>query len=183
MQRYCLAQVFLLALLCPAGIAQAQRPDGAAIYRQRCAGCHDNSLERVPSRDAIASLSVEEVSKTLTTGTMRQQAAGLGTSEIQALAEFVTTRPVVPPSQQTARPGAKAPALVNPAVDVNAKRCVDDLPVHLRGSMWNGWGRDLVNSRYQPDPGINAEDVPKLRVKWVFAYPGALAEGQPTVVG
>ena len=183
MQRYCPAQVFLLALLCPAGIAQAQRPDGAAIYRERCAGCHDNSLERVPSRDAIASLSVEEVSKTLTTGAMRQQAAGLGASEIEALAEFVSTRPVVPPSQRTAGPGAKAPVLVNPAVDVNAKRCVDDRPVHLRGSMWNGWGRDLVNSRYQPDPGIKADDVPKLRVKWAFAYPGALAEGQPTVVG
>ena len=183
MQRRWLTGIFFLGLLCKAATAQPEAPGGAVLYRQRCAACHDNSQERVPSRDAIAALSVQEVTKTLTSGSMQQQAAGLSAAEILALAEFVTTGAVVPPNQQSTGLGTKAPALLNSAVDVNANRCADDRPVRVAGSMWNGWGRDLANSRYQPDPGIKAEDVSKLRLKWAFAYPGALAQGQPTIVG
>ena len=32
------------------------------------------------------------------------------------------------------------------------------------GPMWNGWGRDLGNSRYQPDPGLTAEQVARLKL-------------------
>jgi len=39
-------------------------------------------------------------------------------------------------------------------------------------SQWNGWGRDLDNSRYQPKPGIKPEDVPRLKVKWAWTHPG-----------
>ena len=121
------------------------------------------------------------MTKTLTSGSMPQQAAGLSAAEILALAEFVTAGAVVPPKQQSTGLGTKAPAMLNSAVDVNANRCADGRPVRVAGSMWNGWGRDLANSRYQPDPGIKAEDVSKLRLKLAFAYPGALAQGQPTI--
>jgi polyvinyl alcohol dehydrogenase (cytochrome) len=183
MQEYWFNGIVFLCFLCGAGIAQAQAPDGAAIYRQRCAVCHDNPQERVPSRDTIASLPLQVVTNALTTGSMKEQAAGLSAAEIQALAGFVTGRTAVPPSQQTLGTIARAPAVANPAVDVNANRCANDPPARLGGTMWNGWGRDLGNSRYQPDPGIKADDVPKLKVKWAFAYPGALAQGQPTIVG
>jgi polyvinyl alcohol dehydrogenase (cytochrome) len=33
---------------------------------------------------------------------------------------------------------------------------------------WNGWGRDLDNSRYQPEPGLTAAAVPDLKMKWAF---------------
>jgi len=78
MQRRWLTGIFFLGLLCRAATAQPQASGGAVLYRQRCAACHDNSQERVPSRDAIASLSVQEVTKTLTSGSMQQQAAGPG---------------------------------------------------------------------------------------------------------
>jgi polyvinyl alcohol dehydrogenase (cytochrome) len=52
------------------------------------------------------------------------------------------------------------------------------------GPTWNGWGRDLDNSRYQPAPGIGADDIPKLHLKWAFGFPNAVsAWGQPTVAG
>src|SRR5262245_14288036 len=52
------------------------------------------------------------------------------------------------------------------------------------GPMWNGWGRDLNNSRYQPDPGFTADQIPRITVKWAFGFPNAVsAWGQPTVVG
>jgi polyvinyl alcohol dehydrogenase (cytochrome) len=56
-------------------------------------------------------------------------------------------------------------------------------PIELTGSIWNGWGRDLDNSHYQPNPGFQLADVPKLKLKWAFAYSGGRANGQPTVIG
>ena len=35
-------------------------------------------------------------------------------------------------------------------------------PVALGSAQWNGWGRGLDNTRYQPEPAIRASDVPKL---------------------
>src|ERR1022692_4381392 len=55
-------------------------------------------------------------------------------------------------------------------------------PVALGSVQWNGWGRDLDNSRYQPEPAIRASDVPKLAVIWAYGYQGGTAYGQPTIV-
>jgi polyvinyl alcohol dehydrogenase (cytochrome) len=55
-------------------------------------------------------------------------------------------------------------------------------PVAVGTAQWNGWGRDLENSRYQPEPAIRATDVPKLRLKWAYGYAGAQANGQATIV-
>ncbi|SPF53970.1 Polyvinylalcohol dehydrogenase [Candidatus Sulfopaludibacter sp. SbA4] len=56
-------------------------------------------------------------------------------------------------------------------------------PIALTASDWNGWGRDLDNSHYQPHPGIQLADVSKLKLKWAFAYSGGKANGPPTVIG
>ena len=55
-------------------------------------------------------------------------------------------------------------------------------PVALGSALWNGWGRDLDNSRYQPEPAIRANDVARLKLKWAFGYPTDAQAGQPTVV-
>src|SRR5271165_7294350 len=55
-------------------------------------------------------------------------------------------------------------------------------PVALGAAQWNGWGRDLDNSRYQPEPALRATDVPKLALKWEFGYRSSAVAGQPTVV-
>lgn len=55
-------------------------------------------------------------------------------------------------------------------------------PVALGSALWNGWGRDIDNSRYQPEPALRASDVEKLKLKWAFGYQGALGLGQPTIV-
>jgi polyvinyl alcohol dehydrogenase (cytochrome) len=55
-------------------------------------------------------------------------------------------------------------------------------PVALGTALWNGWGRDLDNSRYQPEPALRASDVGKLALKWSFGYQGGGEFGQPTVV-
>ena len=61
--------------------------------------------------------------------------------------------------------------------------CIDRPgPVALGSAQWNGWGRDIENTRYQPEPAIRATDVSKLALKWAFGYPGSSASGQPTIV-
>jgi polyvinyl alcohol dehydrogenase (cytochrome) len=54
--------------------------------------------------------------------------------------------------------------------------------VALGSVQWNGWGRGLDNTRYQPEPAIRASDVTKLALKWAYGYPGGTEFGQPTVV-
>src|SRR5579871_19618 len=77
-----------------------------------------------------------------------------------------------------------ASALGQTAPAASPKPCADDGgPIVLKGSIWNGWGRDLDNSHYQPDPGFQLAQVSKLRLKWAFAYGAGKANGQPTVVG
>ena len=54
----------------------------------------------------------------------------------------------------------------------------------ISSSSWNGWGSDASNSRYQPKPGITAADVPNLKLKWAFGFPGgSQAYGNPVVAG
>jgi len=51
---------------------------------------------------------------------------------------------------------------------------------------WNGWGVDPAQHRFQPSEmaGLAANDVPRLKLKWAFGFPGAVrAIAQPTVVG
>jgi polyvinyl alcohol dehydrogenase (cytochrome) len=45
---------------------------------------------------------------------------------------------------------------------------------------WNGWGADLSNTRFQPEP-LSAS---QLKLKWAFGFPGAKAvSGQPVIAG
>jgi polyvinyl alcohol dehydrogenase (cytochrome) len=55
-------------------------------------------------------------------------------------------------------------------------------PVALGSAQWNGWGRGLDNTRYQPEPAIRDSDVAKLALKWSYGYPNGTEFGQPTVV-
>jgi polyvinyl alcohol dehydrogenase (cytochrome) len=74
---------------------------------------------------------------------------------------------------------AAAPADVLPEKNI----CADPAgAVALGSAQWNGWGRDLDNTRYQPEPAIRATDVPKLALKWAFGYRGSAVSGQPTIV-
>ncbi len=77
--------VCLFALMASALPAQ----DGAGIYKQRCASCHDNPGPRVPALSAIKEKSGEAIYRALTSGTMKTQAQGLSTGEILALISYV----------------------------------------------------------------------------------------------
>jgi polyvinyl alcohol dehydrogenase (cytochrome) len=146
----------------------ATSAEGEALYKQKCAVCHDNPQDRIPPRFLIARRSAEDVMQTLTTGSMKQQASGLSAEQIKAIAIYLTGK----------LPGTNSQA------SLQENLCkASGAAINLKAPQWNGWGRDLDNSRYQPTPGIKAEDVPRLKVKWAWAHPGPMATGQPTIIG
>ena len=56
----------------------------------------------------------------------------------------------------------------------------------LEGSMWNGWGADTRNTRYQSADaaGLAAADVERLTLKWAYGFTDdQFVSSQPTVVG
>jgi polyvinyl alcohol dehydrogenase (cytochrome) len=141
---------------------------GSQLYAQFCSSCHDHPKDRIPARGIIARRTPEEVMQALTNGLMRTQAAGLNMNDRVAVATFLT---------------GKAPS-DNQPVPPEKNLCAAHGAAALDGaSSWNGWGRDLDNSRYQPNPGFTAADVPRLKVRWAFGYRATYIYGQPVVVG
>lgn len=63
--------------------------DGATLFQQRCAMCHDHPQGNIPPRAIIASRSQAQIVEALTRGVMRAQASGLSERDIEAVAEFV----------------------------------------------------------------------------------------------
>ena len=168
-----LAAVLTLFGICCAGLAKAA-PDpatletGGRIYAERCAQCHDNPQGRAPARYALQRLrSADFIVAALTGGLMQNQAQGLTPAEIATVATFLTGQ----------MPGTTHDP------DPDANRCKDTARPSARlAADWNGWSPTSDNTRYQTTPGLTTRQVPRLKVKWVFAYPDGGIAGQPTVV-
>src|SRR5215469_10407748 len=159
-------RVCLFALMLPHLSAQ----DGAAIYKERCAMCHDAPKERVPALSAIKAMSGEAIYLALTTGLMKTQAAGLSTGQLFALIGYIA-----PTGESHTAPPVFTPTCKG-----------DDAFRPNAGSQWNGWSTSPTNSRFQDaaSAGLSAADVPRLKLKWAFNL-GAVTMGraQPTVAG
>jgi polyvinyl alcohol dehydrogenase (cytochrome) len=161
------ARLSVLFLLGMAASAQ----DGAALYKQRCAPCHDNGVNRAPASDALKKITPEAVQNSLLNGSMAMMGMGLSTAEIRAVATHVTGKAFGGSAMpQRAYCASPAPALAKP----------------LAGPHWNGWGVDAENHRFQPAAmaRLTAAETPRLKLKWAFAFPNATrANAQPTVAG
>jgi polyvinyl alcohol dehydrogenase (cytochrome) len=120
----------------------------------------------VPSKESLGNRNPINIVMTLMTGAMRPQAAGLSTEQARAIAAYLT-----------AEAASHRPALRPNLCPMTAE------PVDTARTGWNGWGWDVANSRHHPHPGLAASDVPRLKLKWAFAYPAAMTWGQPTVMG
>src|SRR5258708_21463379 len=122
----------LLAGACVSILAAG--PDGAAIYKQQCALCHDHSSEtRAPAPAAMREMSPENVIKSLETGQMKQQGAALSGEQRAAVAEFLTAKSI----GRAAADRAGICANANAAFTPDARN-------------WNGWGVDCTKCRFQP---------------------------------
>lgn len=162
----------LLVLLCaaPAGL-QAQ--DAEALFAARCAVCHLNpdplKDAHTPSRTDMALFTPNSVYAALNDGLMRQQAADLPDADKRALARWITGKEV---NEVT--------------LAVTANQCSSNPPLTdpQQGSLWNGWGPDVHNTRFAADGGISAAELPKLKLAWAYGLPGeSQPRAQPAVMG
>ena len=143
----------LLAIILPVLSAQ----DGTAIYKERCAKCHDMPAARVPALATIKAMSGEAIYAALTNGLMKTQAEGLSTGDIFALIGYI------------APTGGTQPAVV--PIFTPTCKSQGAFQVDAKAPQWNGWSTSVTNSRFQDatSAGLAAADVPKLKL-WAGAY-------------
>ena len=154
-------------------LAQAQAPDGAAVFQTACASCHAQPAadSRAPNLEALHQFAPETILTALTTGNMFRQGSALTDADRRAVAAFLGGRPVGAPT---------APSTIG--------RCTSPAPPlsgRVVGGGWNGWGGSVANTRYQPDAAkLSSSTVPQLKLKWAFGFAGATsARAQPAVLG
>ncbi len=166
--------LFAFAAFCLAAARQEEAPtnkEGEALFKQRCAVCHDGGVPKAPNRAALRQMSAENVRFALLSGTMSMQSIGLSLTQIGAIAQYLTGK--LPEKTQIpaeAFCAAGGPAFTDP----------------LAKPHWNGWGGDLEQHRFQPAEmaQLSAAQVPKLKLKWAFGFAGVTrAFAQPTVAG
>jgi polyvinyl alcohol dehydrogenase (cytochrome) len=166
--RAALAAGFLVYAM--AATASAQNLSGEAIYKRRCAACHDKPADgRTPSVNTLQAMTATRILRTLDFGAMMTIAYQLRRDEREAVASFV------------GKPGGDAPPSAAAFCrDRSVTIDVGNAPV------WNGWSPTRDNARFAPAAlaGLSADQVPRLKLKWAFGFDGDIsAFSQPTVIG
>jgi polyvinyl alcohol dehydrogenase (cytochrome) len=156
------------ALLHVAVASASAQTSGEAVYRERCAGCHEQVSPRIPTRDALQRMSAPRILRALDFGVMMNIAYPLKRDEREAVARFLGT------SANEAPPAASA-------------YCADrSVKIAARPArQWNGWSPTDANTRFQPASvaGLTVEQVQRLELKWAFAFDGDVsAFAQPTIL-
>lgn len=165
----------LIAVLWPAASSYAQTTKGAVVFEDHCASCHGNpaSTAHAPEILDLWKLTAEE------TYAARQKAphttlSGVADGDWQEVAFYLGRRPVDVAKITDAKLMPNPCPGNSPLGDISAK------------PMWNGWGNGVSNARFQSakEAGLTAAQVPNLKLKWAFGFPGAEeVYGQPTVAG
>ena len=156
----------------PTPVAQASGPHpGEAVYKTRCAACHDNSeATKAPSPETMARLTPGHITNALMTGIMIPQAVGLSSKEVSDVSNYLakgggqddswTTAMRCPASRATPKLDA-APTVATFGFDTNNTRRLDPTKV-----------------------GLSGKDVTSLELAWTIAFPNAITmRSQAAVVG
>jgi polyvinyl alcohol dehydrogenase (cytochrome) len=171
-------KVLPLGFLCfcfGAACIPARAQDGAVLFKTWCASCHESTSgeSRAPRRETLAQLSPQQILAALEKGVMQQQGLERSRDQRRTLAEYLSGKPLGNEVSEVIPRSAYCSGGAGPIKDVAGSPA------------WNGWGVSVKNMRFQPAQaaGISADDVPKLKLKWAFGFPGAIsASAQPVVV-
>jgi polyvinyl alcohol dehydrogenase (cytochrome) len=171
-----LARTLLFALIVASASQTSWAQDGAALYRQHCAVCHEGGTsDRAPDRSILRYMSPTSIARILETGVMREMAGSLTPAQRDAIAAYLTG----------SAPSVKSDAVPRSPIGL-CPASSKSFSVEPSAPQWNGWSVDLLNHRFQlaAMAGISATEVPRLKLKWAFGFEGDfLAFSQPTVVG
>src|SRR5262245_3210382 len=113
-----------LALICAVGLSQTSGPKaaGEAVYKQRCATCHEQTNPRIPPRSALSQMPATRILRALDFGAMMTVAYPMSRDERESVAEYL---------------GTNAPAIAYPP----SAYCSDrNVTVSAKPkAAWNGW--------------------------------------------
>jgi polyvinyl alcohol dehydrogenase (cytochrome) len=157
-----------LALLVPTFVLAADTPSGEAVYKQRCAGCHEQNDDRIPPRATLQKMPATRILRALNYGAMIAIAYTMNLGEREAVANYLGT-----PGGDTEPPAAAF--CRERSARIAAKPKVQ----------WNGWSPAFDNTRFQPADAavLTVDGVRNLKLKWAFAFDGDLtAFSQPTII-
>ena len=155
-------------------LAEAKRArealPGHAVYKEVCAACHDGGMPKAPHESMISMMTPEAIVRALTTGIMKDNAAGLSGEQKVQVAEYLSGKKLGEAKVQEPPKCAAERAVFD----------VNDLPVG------RNWGLSPANTRLIPADArpLAKDDFARLKLKWAFAYPGAnRARSQPSLAG
>lgn len=161
-----------------------QRPNPQLLFEKNCAGCHaaqsapggtaGDTAGTAPDRATLGRMTPEAIFRAVSSGAMRSEGANLSETEKRLIAEYLT--------------GGKLNLAQFADANRMPNRCsgASKLADPADGPAWNGWGADISNTRFQAGKtaGLGASQVPKLKLKWAFGFPGASSVwGQPSIAG
>ena len=156
------------------GVASAAlwAQDGETLYRTKCSTCHESGLSRAQNRESFKLKSPEQIITALEKGLMKEQGRTISRVERRTVAEFLSDK------QLTSEPLSAMPRSAYCSGPVSV---LQDTPSEPG---WNGWGVSVANTRFQAAAaaGISAQDVPRLKLKWAFGFPGAVSASSQIVV-
>src|SRR5579872_2185935 len=161
-----LCWLFVIAAI--AAVA-ADDPYAARLFKEHCASCHDSEAGgggRIPQIAVLKTMTPGAIQKTLETGIMKQQAAPLSADERLKIATYLGTAITLE---------RKREEIANPCPPSAG---------WTDGPAWASWGGGPANTRFQSakDAGMQAEDLPRLKLKWAFAFPDtSTLRSQPAV--
>jgi polyvinyl alcohol dehydrogenase (cytochrome) len=150
----------------PDAQAQAQ---GAQIYTALCARCHEDPTTRAPGLTVLRMMAPESILRSLTSGVMRPVVPDLSDTQRRVVAEFLGQRRIASSSSRLWMCDKRATAFD-----------------YSEPPVLTGFGLDAHNSRsIAPEVArLTAADLPRLKLKWAFAFPNAVrARSQPTFGG
>lgn len=147
--------------------ADPEKMPGAPLYQENCAGCHQGGVYKAPHRTWLEMMTPSMLFSAMNDGMMQAQAAHLSREQRQQIAEYLSRQKLDSAAADPMPPRCEGAA---------ARFDMDRPPAPV------GWGHDT--SRFVPatTAGLSAADVPKLRLKWAFAFPNAMrARSQPAI--
>ena len=162
----CRVFLFMPLSFVPALGAATDVPDPQEVFDTNCDHCHQGNIPRAPHLVTFQIIGSEAIYASLTEGTMREHARHLSPEARRALADFLGGAAGEPVPVRMCESTARHRTGTAPALQ--------------------GWGLTLAGTRFIPNSvaRLKAADVPRLQLKWAFAYPGATrARSQPNVVG
>jgi len=147
----------------------AATPKGETIYQQACAACHEGGIKKAPHKMFLQMMPADGILNSMERGIMQMQAASLSAEDRRTVAEYLAGHTI-----EDALKRAQPQLCAGPAKEFDLDK----------GAKKVGWGVNRENHRLIPADvaGLDASDLPKLQLKWAFAFPNAQrARSQPTV--